>query len=439
MTTLSLAMIVKNEEATLGHCLASVRGLVDEIVVVDTGSTDGTLALAEAHGAKITQFPWIDDFAAARNESLRRCTGDWVLVLDADEAVDSKDHSLIRQAIRKDRPAAYRLLLRNYFLDGNQTSVDEAATLNESLYTEGSQFRYYADGRGLRLCRRLAGLAFRGRIHELLDPFFEERKSAIADLDAVVHHYGKTFKDREAVKLRYYLGLAEREARAHPGNHQFWFNLLQQALCANEWELTLEAAQTYLKLRKQAPPMVALGAGMALQFLGRTEESLPYFDAILGSKPDHSAALVRKAVTLAALGRQPEARDCLRKAIAANPGFVTSYVNLAELEGQLGDPGKAREALLAGLQVAPSDPILLHALVQLSLEHGQTGQAVQDAWMAIQRCPGGGQGSWHRLVAWSLAKAGSPSQALAIVDLGLTAFPGHEALENLRKTLPAKP
>ena len=359
-----------------------------------------------------------------------------MLILDGDEAVDPLDHPVIRTAIRKDRPAAYRLILRNYFLDGNQTSVDEAATLNESRYTEGSQFKYYADGPGLRLCRRLPGLAFQGRIHELLDPFFLARKTPIARLDAVIHHYGKTFKDREAVKLHYYLGLAEREARAHPGNDQVWFNLVQQALVANKWELTLEAAQIYLKLRKNAHPMVALGAGMALQFLGRHEESLPYFDAILASRPTHTAAMVRKAVSLATLSRHAEARDWLGKAIRINPGFITPYVNLAELEGQVGAPDKAREALLAGLQVAPGDPILLHSLVQLSLEHGQTDQAVQDAWMAIQSCPGGGQGTWHQLVAWSLKRGGNLSQARAVLDLGLTAFPGNEALEKLRNGLP---
>src|SRR5512143_1026788 len=107
MPTLSLAMIVKNEEKNLGHCLASVRDLVDEMVVVDTGSTDGTVALAESFGARIGHFPWTGDFGAARNESLRLCTGDWVLILDADEAVDALDHAKIRAAIAQDTPAAY--------------------------------------------------------------------------------------------------------------------------------------------------------------------------------------------------------------------------------------------------------------------------------------------------------------------------------------------
>ncbi|HJN34803.1 MAG TPA: glycosyltransferase family 2 protein, partial [Prochlorococcus sp.] len=82
---LSLSMVVRNEESCLGACLTSVKGFVDEIVVVDTGSTDATVAIAEAAGARIEHLPWPGDFAPARNAALNLTTGDWVLVLDADE------------------------------------------------------------------------------------------------------------------------------------------------------------------------------------------------------------------------------------------------------------------------------------------------------------------------------------------------------------------
>ena len=76
---LSLTMIVKNEAATLATCLASVAGIVDEIIVVDTGSTDGTQDIARQHGARVFDLPWPDSFAAARNESLRHARGQWLL------------------------------------------------------------------------------------------------------------------------------------------------------------------------------------------------------------------------------------------------------------------------------------------------------------------------------------------------------------------------
>ena len=83
--TLALCMIVKDEEAHLGCCLESVKGLVDEIVVVDTGSTDRTVEIARQYGARVFSYGWHDDFAAARNVSLSHAGADWILVLDADE------------------------------------------------------------------------------------------------------------------------------------------------------------------------------------------------------------------------------------------------------------------------------------------------------------------------------------------------------------------
>jgi hypothetical protein len=89
--TVGLCAIVKNEETNLPRCLASVQGWVDELVVVDTGSTDRTVAIAESYGARIGHFAWSHDFAAARNASLALATQDWVLVLDADEVLVVRD------------------------------------------------------------------------------------------------------------------------------------------------------------------------------------------------------------------------------------------------------------------------------------------------------------------------------------------------------------
>ncbi|MEQ8172630.1 MAG: glycosyltransferase family 2 protein, partial [Candidatus Eremiobacterota bacterium] len=82
-------MIVKNEEDTLSDCLESVRGLVDEMIIVDTGSTDRTVEIAEKFGARIFHYKWHDDFGKARNFSLSHARGDWILVMDGDEVFDS--------------------------------------------------------------------------------------------------------------------------------------------------------------------------------------------------------------------------------------------------------------------------------------------------------------------------------------------------------------
>ena len=98
---LSLCTIAKNEEASLPKCLSSVKDVVDEIVVLDTGSSDRTREIAQKFGAKVHDFQWCDDFAAARNEALKYVTGDWVLVLDADEAIAPEVVPQMKEAIHQ--------------------------------------------------------------------------------------------------------------------------------------------------------------------------------------------------------------------------------------------------------------------------------------------------------------------------------------------------
>ena len=98
----SLCMIVKNEETSLPKCLGSVKDFVDEIVVLDTGSTDKTTQIAQQFGAKVHYFPWNNNFSSARNEALKYVTGDWILVLDADESLTSEIIPLIKSAISKE-------------------------------------------------------------------------------------------------------------------------------------------------------------------------------------------------------------------------------------------------------------------------------------------------------------------------------------------------
>jgi glycosyltransferase involved in cell wall biosynthesis len=92
----SLCLIAKNEEANLPACLGSVADLVQDIVVVDTGSTDRTKNVAAGFGARVFDFAWVDSFAAARNESLHQAGGDWILWLDGDEHFDEENRGKLR-------------------------------------------------------------------------------------------------------------------------------------------------------------------------------------------------------------------------------------------------------------------------------------------------------------------------------------------------------
>jgi glycosyltransferase involved in cell wall biosynthesis len=99
-------MIVKDEEKNLGACLESVRGIFDEIIVVDTGSKDRTIEIARSFGALVFEFAWVDDFAAARNEALAHATGDYVFWLDADDVVEGSSSAAWQAQRRPTRSCA---------------------------------------------------------------------------------------------------------------------------------------------------------------------------------------------------------------------------------------------------------------------------------------------------------------------------------------------
>ena len=438
MSTLSLAMIVKDEEAALGHCLASVRELVDEMVVVDTGSTDRTVAIAEAFGARIGRFPWIDDFAAARNESLRLCSCDWVLVLDADEAVDSLDHARIREAIRQDGCPAFHLVSRNYSRSGRFRVFDQSVVPNRSIYQEGAEYPFYLDLPGLRLVRRFPDLRFHGRIHENLEPYFRVKKLPIGHLDAVIHHFGKLDSAREEAKKAYYLQLAEQEARLHPTDAHCQFYLLCQAHLAGQWEKAVAAGLAVQRLAPAAliPATVPVTLGMAFQELGRHGEALPQFIQALKAEPGHALALNRLSISLLALGRAEEARAHLQRAIAASPRDPAPYVALCDLEEKGGRGALAREALRTAIQLDPTDSRLRQCLVELDLRLQLEAQAAADAMEALRDLPGMGDGHWHALAAGFLLRSGHVRPGKAVLDLGLASFPEHEGLRRLAEAIP---
>src|SRR5688572_3396782 len=106
---LSVCLITKNEERFLGQCLESIRDLAQQIVVVDTGSTDATRDIAARFGAEISLFDWCDDFSAARNAALEHATGDWVLFLDADEELLPEQSEKLKKMLKDPAAIAYRL------------------------------------------------------------------------------------------------------------------------------------------------------------------------------------------------------------------------------------------------------------------------------------------------------------------------------------------
>ncbi|MDR1840660.1 MAG: glycosyltransferase [Holophagales bacterium] len=458
---ISLAMIVKNEEGMLAHCLESVKALVDEIIVVDTGSTDKTIDIAREFGARVYPFKWCDDFSAARNESLKYCKGDWVLILDADEAIDALDHEKIKNACQRPQADAYNLIHRNYAIKPDVSLQDIALTPNVSDYSEGRELPFYADIPVPRLVKMFDGLTFNSRVHETYEASLIPSRKTTKNLDAVIHHYGKLLAEREEYKAQYYLMLARLEAEANPDFAPVHLRLLQQALRAKHWETALEAAKASIKLALAVDsfvlyggrsaqeaieaniklaiavdPFILYGGGLALQNMDRHAEAIGYFDMLLSQHPQHALAWLGKGHSCWALGDFSAAREAMMKAIELQPGSAMARKRLAELEYAANNAANnldaARRATLEAIDMAPNEPALYDNLLKIEMARDNTQQAVQDALLAIRKCPGGGEGRWHRLAAVYLYQNGQRDTAVSVLELGLKNFPNDPDLMRLR-------
>lgn len=248
--TLSLCMIVKNEEKHLVRCLRSVRDVVDEMIIVDTGSTDKTKDIATVFGAKVFDFPWTGDFSAARNESLAHATGDWVLILDADEAISSLDHSKLKELAQKrtPKPVAYSIVTRNYT---NNMSVI-GWTRNTGEYPEEAGAGWIPSPK-VRLAPRRKDVFFTNPVHELLENSLKTQKIPVATCKIVVHHYGKLDVSKDSQKGEDYYLLGKIKYESDPTNVKYIFELAKQAHILKKYDETIELWTKLLSLIENKP------------------------------------------------------------------------------------------------------------------------------------------------------------------------------------------
>ncbi|WP_427179721.1 glycosyltransferase [Paenibacillus sp. TC-CSREp1] len=302
---ISLCMIVKDEEELLPRCLESVRGAVDEIIVVDTGSSDRSVAIARKHGAMVVEFAWCDDFAAARNAGLELATGDWILFLDADEALDTAAREQIRSWTAVSGCDGLFLNIHNYTGSGQQ-----GATVNPVL----------------RLFRNAPEHRFTGRIHEQIAAAICERnpEAAFHVTDMVIHHYGyQTVIVERKDKVNRNVRLLQQAVMEEPNQPFHHYNLGVEYLRTGQAEQALES---FGKAREMIDPAVTSYAHLlfkyevrCLEHLHRWPEAMERVDEALQLFPEYTDLMHHRAICADALGDTDTAELSLREAVRQGP------------------------------------------------------------------------------------------------------------------------
>lgn len=308
--SVALCLIVRDEVENLAACLGSVHGLVNEIWVVDTGSSDGTVELAPSLHANVLHFPWTNDFAAARNAGIERVQADWILVLDADECLTAEGKQLIAERLVTPdlaQVAAFVLPVHSLLGDSGQ----------------GQEISY-----NVRLFRNRPGHRYQGAVHEQIQPSIQQHSPdlAIVNLNAPIRHYG-------------YLPQAIEGKRKPERNLAILQRLLEQT--PDDWHLQYHAA-------------------VCLYNLQRFDEAVDKLTVLLQQAPLHLNYVARSAKILVVILRRQnrigEALAVLDRYQSNWPAFTDLEYLRAELYRDRGDLGRALEAAIHCRQLGDAPP-----------------------------------------------------------------------------------
>lgn len=406
---ISLCMIARNEEQFLPECLRRAQPAVDEIILVDTGSSDRTRAIAAEFGAKVIDSPWQDDFSAPRNVALAAATGDWILVLDADEFLHDGAAARIRELAQDAAVAGYHMHFINVYGEGRTMGVMM-----------------------VRLFRNLPGLAYTNLIHEQVTPSLQRLAQPLGlrlrSSDVQVDHHGysdQVMADRGKIERNERLFLRQLEAdpddiytlykygdflRRVPARGADARRLLDRclevilagppslprelpyagevaALCALEAARAGDTGRARLvvdqALRRflPTPNLHYLAASLALAER-RSDEAIAHYQRCLAYHGQVLVVPIQEGITshvsLAGIaqawlqrGQVQRAERLLQQAIAIEPAYEVAHLALSRLHLECGDLAKALRVLTTFLAAHPDSPgacqqttLLLHRLGQ---------------------------------------------------------------------------
>ena len=341
---LSLSMIVRNEESRLAACLASVQGFADEMVVVDTGSTDATVAVATAAGARVEELDWPGDFAPARNSALRFLNGDWVLVLDADERLRPEVIPQLQQLMAE----------------------PDVLVINLLRHELGAAMAPYS--RVSRLFRRHPGIRWSRLYHSMIDDSVAELLRSepqwrVVDCPepAILHDGYRPELLADSDKADRLRQAMESELAAHPGDPYASAKLAGLLISEGRQTQAIPLLRSGLEQATQPNAEryeLLLHLAMALTPTD-AEAAIDCYRQALAIPMDPRASLgarVNLAARLMECGAVDEAIQLTETAAKAAPEVALTWANLGLMQRQKGDIAAALEAYSHAIRLDPGNP-----------------------------------------------------------------------------------
>jgi glycosyltransferase involved in cell wall biosynthesis len=428
--TLALSMIVRDAQRELGACLASCRSVVDEIRIADTGSTDDTAEIAKSFGAVVTNVPWTNDFAVARNTALQGIESEWILSLDADERLDPEAGIRLPALLEEQSVAGYQVTIRNYVLSAKERLWDRAAKLNDSRLEAAKIYPAYVEHQNVRLFRRDRGIYFVGRVHESVGPRVLQSGLKLGNADFCIHHFGlASDAETRSRKNILYRALGLQKIKDMPRDAQAHFEL---GLVELDNFSNAEGGLALFHRARNLNPKFAEAwffEGVALVKLVRYDDALQ--SLLQAERLGHRTALVAEVAGEAYYnaGKFAEACDSYERARQRSTDdhdpSLQSKLGMAQVRAGKDEPGL--RSLRQAIDAASSTPELHDRLIQslVWLDRVEDAAAASDNKLAALDCPEAGD-FLRSASLWF--KVGNPARAAAILQVGLQMHPGEERL-----------
>ena len=356
---LSLCMIVKNEEASLPKTLNSVKGIVDEMVVLDTGSTDRTVEIVRKFGARVHLFEWCNDFSIARNEALKYVQGKWVLVLDADEVLTSEIVPEMKQAMKSDRHLVINLIRHEVGASQSPYSLVSRLFRNHPEVRFSRPYHAMVDDSVQELLQRepqwqvvyLSTIAILhyGYQSEAIAAQDKYTRAKTAMEGFLASHPNDAYTCNKLGALYLQIGqlregieLLERGLTATAVEPLVLFELHYHLGYAYTRLNNLNAALKHYKAATEQPILTQLkiGAynnlGNLLLSAGKLTTAKTVYETILKIDPSLATGHNNLGMTLKALGQMEAALASYQKAIDLNPDYADAYQNLGVILLKIG-------------------------------------------------------------------------------------------------------
>jgi glycosyltransferase involved in cell wall biosynthesis len=354
---ITVCMVVKNEEQLIRNSISSVRELADEIIVVDTGSTDQTKEVARELGARIIIYRWDGSLGRARNACLRAARGRWVLVLDGDEAISRADLPKIKRLVRKRSSIGYCLTVRNYTDDYDLMWNWHP---NDRTYPKEERFSTcpgWVKTQPLRLFRNFPNLEYVEGSSVHTSPMASLRKhpGRIENRDDVIIHHFQHLKGGSrflAAKQRLRLKGEIQHAKKFPRDPYPYLNIAKTLFAANRDGEAVKYLARAVKLDRSFHDAYQLW-GMIEFENGRFASAQEHLKRAIEIAPRSADAWAILGMVLVEDSRPQEATRALEKAIQFHPQHLLAHNSMGVLYENLGMYREARREYMVALKLHP--------------------------------------------------------------------------------------